>query len=105
MINADVNLINFDYENAEIIEEIKRNIETLFSTPEGSCPGDRSFGLNQEFVGMPGPVAQNQLALEIIEKVSIYEPRVEVKDFSFSYEEDGSNKAFVCIAPNRTYEE
>lgn len=53
MINADVNLINFDYENAEIIEEIKRNIETLFSTPEGSCPGDRSFGLNQEFVGMP----------------------------------------------------
>ena len=97
--------IGFDYLNAGTIAEIKRNIETLLNTPAGTCPGDRSFGIATDYIGAPGPVAQNQMALEIIEKVSIYEPRVVAKEVTPSHGDDGNITLTVLIAPNEDYEE
>ncbi len=102
VINTE--FIGFDYQNAGVIAEIKRNIETLLSTPAGTCPGDRSFGIAQEYIGAPGPVAQNQIALEIIDKVAAYEPRVVVMDIR-SEHNDGQIINYVRIGPNPDWED
>ena len=60
--------------------DIKLCLETLLSVRAGSQPLDRNFGIN---------VAKNMLALEIIEKVRIYEPRVEVDNVEFDANTDG----------------
>lgn len=88
--------VSFDYESDEIYD-IKRCLETLYQTAEGTCPLDREFGLNIDFVGMPIDVAQNLFAVEITEKTDRYEPRAMIKEIIFGMDEDGQIKAEVVI--------
>ena len=79
MFNApEVAIIGFDYLNATELEEMQRNLDLLYSTRAGTCPGDRNFGLEQTFESCPTNVAQNLFALEVIEKTEIYENKAEV---------------------------
>lgn len=49
--------VAFDYASGDIAD-IKRCLECLYQTAEGTCPLDREFGLNTDFVGMPMDVAR-----------------------------------------------
>ena len=49
--------VAFDYTSGDIAD-IKRCLECLYQTAEGTCPLDREFGLNTDFVGMPMDVAK-----------------------------------------------
>lgn len=77
----------FEYDFAEI-EEIKRNLNILYSTKEGEQPLDREFGLNCDFVGEPLPIAQNMFSLEVVRKTAMYEPRVSVREVAFTVNEN-----------------
>lgn len=74
--------MNFEEDIPEI-EDIKRNLTSLYSTRAGTIPMDREFGLDNSFVSKPMPVAQNELALEIVEKTERYEPRVTVESVTY----------------------
>ncbi len=88
---------SFNYLTATVLEEIQRNLGCLYSTAEGTCPGDRRFGLDQSFESYPLNVAQNLFALEVIEKTEEYESRAEILDISFSCTEDGNMTPVVTI--------
>ena len=83
--------VAFDYTSGDIAD-IKRCLECLYQTAEGTCPLDREFGLNT-----PMDVAKSQFAVEIIDKTDRYEPRATVKDINFSFNEDGQLQAEVVI--------
>lgn len=77
-----------DFGSAEIElndedEEIVRNLRHLYSTRTGERPLDREFGLDIDLVGLPMEVAENEYAVEIVEKTERYEPRVEVEEVTF----------------------
>ncbi len=93
----DLSMIGFDYCNATELEEIQQNLIMLYGTAAGTCPGDRSFGLDQSFESYPINVAQNLFALEVIEKTEMYENRVEVLDVDFEHAEDGSLMPKIII--------
>ena len=96
MIDLKNITVTFDYSNGEVAD-IKRCLETLYQTAEGTCPLDREFGLNTDFVGMPMDVAKNLFAVEITEKTDRYEPRATVKSINFQTGNDGQLKAEVVI--------
>lgn len=74
----------------EEFANVKLCLETLLSIRAGSQPYDREFGIDfDSVVGFPVDVAKNMLALEIIEKVHIYEPRAEVQSIDFDSWADG----------------
>lgn len=79
------------------LEEIKENLELLYSTASGTCPGDRNFGLDQSFESCPVNVAQNLFALEVIEKTELYEGRAEILDITFTQAEDGNLTPGIII--------
>lgn len=93
----EVSLVGFDYLNATELEELQRNLSLLYSTAEGTCPGDRNFGLDQSFESCPTNVAQNLFALEVIEKTELYESRAEVIDISFEQAENWSLTPKITI--------
>lgn len=97
-MNIDLKNITvaFDYQSDEVYD-IKRCLECLYQTAEGTCPTDREFGINLDFVGMPLDVAKNLFAVEITEKTERYEPRAIVSKINFSFGEDGQMKAEVVI--------
>lgn len=105
MVKIEPVFTGFDYTKASLIDDIRKNIKTLFSTPEGTVPGDRRLGINTGFVGRPAPVVQNLLSLEIIQKVDEYEPRVTVKNINFEHDANGHTKALVLLGKNQYYEE
>ena len=92
-INAD-GLIASESEKADIIQCIR----TLILTPEGTVPLYREFGLNTEFIGAPQGVAENLLAVEIMDKVDKYESRVTVREVSCTATATGQLIAKVAIA-------
>ncbi|MCD8204484.1 MAG: GPW/gp25 family protein [Coprobacillus sp.] len=104
MANITAEFVGFDYMSASELEEIKRNIEFLLSTPAGTWPGDRNFGIDMQYIGMPGPIAQNQIALEITDKIDEYEPRVVVVSITSEHDE-GQIKNVVRVGVNEDYED
>jgi len=61
------------------IEEIAQNVRLILSTPKGSVPLDRRFGINWDLIDKPYPVTIQLLKAEIVKAIETYEPRVKVK--------------------------
>lgn len=96
-------LVGFDYMDATAADEINRNLSALYATPAGTCAGDRNYGLKQDFVGLPVNIAENLLALEVIDKTDIYEPRAAVIEVRCFSDQDGHTAAHILIGPNEDY--
>ena len=58
--------------------EIIQNIRTILTTPRGSVPLDRDFGVDAALVDDPQPAVQARLTAEIVDAVERYEPRARV---------------------------
>ena len=80
-----------------VTEEILRCIRNLIMTPVGTVPLDRDFGIDQSILGLPIDAAQSLLAVEIIDKVERYEPRVSVTEVELTATIDGKITAKVVI--------
>lgn len=78
--------------------EIIRNVRTLLATPIGTCPLYRDFGLNTTYLDRPLSIAQNLMAVEVIEAIEKWEPRVQVKEVTFEPDQEGKLKTKVVIA-------
>ncbi|TYS66378.1 hypothetical protein FZD47_02505 [Bacillus infantis] len=71
--------------------EILQNLRTLFSTPEGTVPFDRKFGIKIDVVDGPIPIIEGRLMVEYMEKAEIFEPRVKIENVTiYKDEKDGS---------------
>lgn len=77
--------------------EILRNVRTLLSTPLGTCPLHRSFGIDTSILDNPTPVAENLMAVEIMDAVERWEPRVRVTDVTFKANDQGGLETKVVI--------
>ena len=87
---------------ANELEEIFQNVRTILSTPKGSVPLDRAFGIDLSYLDSPTPVAEAKLTTEIIAAVKRYESRVSVIAISFTGDLDGKLKPVVEVRINGT---
>ncbi len=81
MINASDVVIDF---SAGGNSEILQNIQVILTTPAGTVPFDRDFGIDMSVLDSPIGVAKAKLTVEYIKKIKKYEPRAEVKKVSFT---------------------
>ena len=84
-----MNLFETD-ENAEI----RRNVEFLLSTYKFSCPMYRNFGLAAKFIDKQNSRAESIARDEIEQAIKEYEPRAEIDEISFTYE---NNRLYPII--------
>lgn len=88
----------------EEFNDITLCLNTLFSVKAGEQALDRDFGIDYDgIVGLPQPMAENALSLEIIEKVEVYEPRVEIEDISYSVDSKGTLIPSIKFIKNLDY--
>lgn len=93
--------ISFEYGDGTEAErkEIVRNVQTILTTPLGTCPLYREFGLDVSYLDHPLDLAQNLFAVAAMEAVERWEPRVRVISVSFVADgTEGRMKAKVVIA-------
>lgn len=82
-IDLDRLEIQFDYSKPDLYD-IRRCLNTLYTTRAGTVALDRDFGINYEPVDAIPEVAKSLLTIEIIEKTAKYEPRVEVTEVIYT---------------------
>ena len=76
------------------VDSILQNVALILSTPKGSSPMYRDFGLDQSFLDKPLPVAKALLRVAVKEAVEDWEPRASVTAVSFSG--DPASPAELC---------
>lgn len=84
-------------EDKEEYENILHCLSTLYSTAEGTIPGDRDFGLSLNGIDEVGEDMESIYALEVMEKTDKYEPRVSVSEVNFEHKADGSCLVTVTV--------
>ena len=70
-----------------------------------SCPGDRKFGLSNEYVDELPEVAESTFSLEVYNKTEAYVPQVEILDISFEHDAEGRIRPKITIGLNEEYNE
>lgn len=78
---ADLNTIRLN--ETDTVSAVLQNIAIILATRQGSVPLYREFGLTQEFVDKPLPVAKTLLFSEIREAIERFEPRASVIGITF----------------------
>jgi phage baseplate assembly protein W len=61
------------------ISEIMQNVRTVLTTPRGTVPLDRDFGISFEFLDSPINITRAKAEQEIFLKLRKYEPRAILK--------------------------
>lgn len=92
--------ISFEYGGDDTAQrrEIVRNVQTILTTPLGTCPLYRDFGLDVSWLDRPMDAAQNLFALAAMEAVERWEPRARVNGVTFTSDPaDGHLTAKVAI--------
>lgn len=81
--------------------EVAQNVRMILTTPKGSVPLDRDFGLDFDVVDQPMPRARALMEVEIVEQVGRYEPRARVLAIRWQEDEpvamDGRARPVITI--------
>lgn len=93
-----------DNKNSSFLQISKEALELLITTPEGSVPLDRKFGLNQSFLSLPSDVANTIFAQELIEKAEIYIPEISITEINYKIDGDGNLQPVITVCRNEEYE-
>lgn len=77
---ADLQSIRLD--EPDEVKEILRNVAIILSTPKGSVPMYRDFGLDMRFLDKPLNVAKNMAVIPVREAIQTWEPRAVYRDMT-----------------------
>ena len=78
---TDLKSIQFNEKNE--LNAVLQNIAVILSTPMGTVPLYRDFGLDWSFLDKPTPVAKVLMVAPVREAVERWEPRARVLNVSF----------------------
>ena len=78
---------NIRLNELETVNSVLQNIALILATPKGSVPFYRDFGISNEFLDKPMPVAKAMMIGEVREAIETWEPRARVA--SVRFEENG----------------
>jgi phage baseplate assembly protein W len=79
------------------IEEIVQNVKTILSTPKGSVPLLRDFGISVDLIDTLTPELQMRVKEEVFLQVEGWEKRAKVKKVSVLVSDDGKAKITVTL--------
>lgn len=85
--------ITVDFSPPDLLSEVTQNLRTIITTPKGSVPMFRDFGLDGGIVDLPVNSALAKIQSDIIMAVKKFEPRVKLTAINF----EGDNDGKLCV--------
>jgi len=80
------------------VNEVIQNVRTIITTPKGTLPLDRGFGISIQFLDSPITTARAKAEQEIFMQVKKYEPRAVIKQIIWANDPiSGSLKPNVVL--------
>lgn len=72
------------FNEADTVNSVLQNIAVILSTPKGSVPLYREFGIPFDILDKPIPIAKNMIIAPVREAIERWEPRATFVDIRFS---------------------
>ena len=94
---SDVGVTSDTEETQKFIAEVTATIQMIITTPVGSVPLYRNFGIDMSALGYPPEVAKEMLSQESIEKIELYEPRVIVESVDIETTAEGGLDVKITV--------
>jgi hypothetical protein len=69
---------------AGTVKSVLQAVKLVLTTPKGTVPMYRDFGIDMEFLDQPTPAAEQRARMDIREAVEAWEPRATVTDITFA---------------------
>lgn len=76
-------LKNIRWGDPELVSSVLQNIAVILSTPKGSVPQYREFGLSTTMLDKPTPIAKMMMRAEVREAIERWEPRAQFVSVAF----------------------
>lgn len=83
---SPTDMSNLFLQETDEVKSILQNIAVILSTPKGSVPMYRDFGLDMSFLDLPTERARIAMIAPVREAVERWEPRAAVTNVSFAYD-------------------
>lgn len=81
---GDLNKLQLN--ETDTVKSVLQNVAVILSTPKGTVPMYRDFGVNTDFLDLPMTAAKARMTAEVREAVETWEPRATVVGIRFSDE-------------------
>ncbi len=92
---TDLSHIRLDEDDR--VNEILRNVALILSTPKGSVPMYREFGLDMSFLDKPMNVAKNMAVIPVREAVEEWEKRAVYKGMELTQDPSDLGKLAFTV--------
>lgn len=79
------------------LQGIDERIKTLMLSIVETIPGNRAFGLSNDFLDAPEPEAASLLASELQEKADVYIPEIMIDSVASEYDSSGKVQLTLSI--------
>lgn len=101
IVEAEEN-IKVNLSPADEIEEVLQNVRMIIGTMKGTIPLKRNFGIDNEIIDLPMPIARAKIVNEIVKQVRENEPRAIIKRIEMASDMNGSLKPRLELEVNVT---
>ena len=96
--------MNFIYAGKEIDNDTINRINLLLSTPKGTMPNDREYGIDISFLDNPINVSESLFVIEASYALEKYEKTITVDSVEFSTDDTtGEVTAIITLVDNIDY--
>ncbi len=93
--------VEFNFEEyGEEWKERLSELEFLCSTFQGSCPGDRNFGIPVDILDGSPEQQQVEYIMAVTEQMETYIPSLELVDVDFEIDKEGKVIARLMVEPS-----
>ncbi len=82
---------------ADTVKSVMQSIKIILTTPKGTVPMYRDFGIDMDFLDLPAPGAEQRARAEIREAIEAWEPRATVTRITFSRSEAEPGKLIPTV--------
>jgi len=89
--------MNFIYAGKEIDNDTINRINLLLSTPKGTMPNDREYGIDMSFLDNPINVSESLFVIEASYALDRYEKNITIESAEFTVDKNGEISAKINI--------
>lgn len=98
--------MNFIYAGKKVDDDTLNRINLLFSTPKGTMPNDREYGIDISFLDNPINVSESLFVIEASYALEKYEKTITVDSVEFNVDDvTGEVTATITLVDNIDYDE
>ena len=97
IVATDTEIGAISLNEEDLVKSVLQNIKCILSTRKGTIPLYRNFGLSMEFLDKPVQIARQMLWVDVKEAIEEFEPRAEVVDITYKYDEQDPGKLIPVV--------